>query len=578
MKGIKLVALVVVTLLICVGGWFFLRPSPVTGPALAEMLPANTLISLELINLEENIEKFKTGRLGQKLKETDINAVMQTFGIPAEQIEMFNKGLEESLSLINSTIFKELFGRDTVIALLPFDILPEQEVESSLSSIVLVSRTKHRSGVLELFNMFIAKQMQVQTHKIDEYEVKSMEVEENIHVYYTLVDGVMLSTFDPATMKTCLDLRKVDQVSLADNRHYQDLSERLLTNDSTVFFFNNTKGLYENLVQNITAFADKEDGNINEALEAFKGMEGFDAMAYSSYDNGGHMIWDRALIMFDKGRMKPVYANMYDFAPEENKTLGMTPENSMIYYWANSLDLSILREFYIEKLKIDEATLDDIETKFVANTGVSFDEVVAAFGTQASFLVTDIKTGGPFPIPVFGFLFQAEDQNTIDKLISTSVQKSQMGLEEEQVDGITIKYVVLPFGTDVQPAYAFYNGFCIVAINRQLLKEIINVDKTGGGVADAQAFKDVNRELPDKTNAISYFKTDVLLDKLQILAEWGRNMSGMADPQAVEKSTVVLNKLVNPVLDGLKMYKSFCAHTEIRDNEIEVNSCLKIER
>ena len=214
----------------------------------------------------------------------------------------------------------------------------------------------------------------------------------------------------------------------------------------------------------------------------------------------------------------------------------------------------------------------------MANTGVSFDEVIAAFGTQASFLVTDIKTGGPFPIPVFGFLFQARDQTTIDKLIRTSVQKSQMGLEVEHAEGVTIKYVILPFGTDVQPAYAFYNGFCVVATNRQLLKEIINVDKAGGGIAGVQAFKDVNKGLPVKTNAISYFKTDVLLDKIQVIAEWGRNMSGMANPKAVEGSTVALNKLVNPVLDGLKMYQTFCAHTEFRDKEIEVNSCLEIER
>lgn len=578
MKGIKRVALVVILLLICVGAWFLLRPTPVTGPALAEMLPADTLIALELINLEESIEKFKTSRLGQKLKETDLNAVMQAFGTSAEQIETFNKGVGEIVSLINSTIFKELFGRDTVIALLPFNIRPEQEIETSLSSLVFVSRTKHRSGVVELLNMFISKQMQTQTHKIDESEVKGMEVEENIHVYYTFVDGLMISTFDLETMKTCLDLRRNNQVSLADNRHYQDLSSRLFTNDSTAFVFNNTKGLYENVVRNIPAFADDEDEKINEAIETFRGMEGFDAMAYSSYDNGGDMTWDRTLIVFDKSRMKPVYAKMYDFAPEENKTLGMTPENAMIYYWANSLDLSILREFYIEKLKLDEATLDDIETKFVAHTGVSFDEAVAAFGTQVSFLVTDIKTGGPFPIPVFGLLFQAENQSTIDKLISTSVQKSQMGLEEEQVDGITVKYVILPFGTDIQPAYAFYNGFCIVAINRQLLKKIINVDKTGGGIAGVQAFKDVNKGWPDKANGISYFKADVFLDKIQVLAEWGRNMSGMVNPQAAEKSTVLLNNLVNPVLDGLKMYKAFCARTEMRDNEIEVNSCLKIER
>ncbi len=578
MKGAKLIILVLVAVLICVGAWFMLRPRAVTGPALAEMLPADTLLSIELINLDQTIEEFKTSRLGEKLKEVDINSVLQAFNAPAEQIEKINKLKDSILSTVDSVVFKELFGGDAVIALLPFNIRSEEGFEKILSSIVLVSRTKHRAAVVEFISMVISKHLETQTHQLHDYEITSLMTEGGFTVYYGIVDDLLIATFDLDTMIACLELRKANEASLANTRYYQDLSGRVFTGDSTIFCFNNTKKLYENLVENITAFSDKEDEKVNEVLEGFKNMEGFDAIAYSSSRDGGDLIRDRALLVFDKSRMPPVYARMYSFEPEENKTLGMVPENSMVYYWSNSLDASILKDLYLDELKLDDAAIERIETEFLSNTGISLDKAAGAFGNQAGFFISDIKTGGLFPIPEIGILLQIKDQNTAEKLISTLFQKPGMRLEQENVDDVTIKYMILPMGADIQPAYAFYNGFCVVSINRQMIKEIMRMDKAGSGIAAAQAFKEGQKGMTDKNNAVSFIRIDPLLDKIKAVAEWGRNMGAMANPEAVEKGTVVLNNLVYPVLDGLKDYKSFSARTVIRNGEIEVLSCTNIER
>jgi len=37
--------------------------------------------------------------------------------------------------------------------------------------------------------------------------------------------------------------------------------------------------------------------------------------------------------------------------------------------------------------------------------------------------------------------------------------KSGMVLQKEEFNDIKINYIMLPFGNDVQPAYAFFNGF-----------------------------------------------------------------------------------------------------------------------
>lgn len=91
MKKVGLfVIIIAVMTVIAVGGWYYLKP-PRKGVASAEVLPADTLLMVELFDLEKSINDFKTGKLGQKLKEIALADVMQKLEVPSEVIAKYKK-------------------------------------------------------------------------------------------------------------------------------------------------------------------------------------------------------------------------------------------------------------------------------------------------------------------------------------------------------------------------------------------------------------------------------------------------------------------------------------------------------
>ncbi|MBW2167459.1 MAG: hypothetical protein JRG74_15665 [Deltaproteobacteria bacterium] len=114
----KVIIFIVVLGLVAIGTSYLLKPAHKEVKP-AKLLPADTLLMVELVNLEKSIDGFKSGKLGQKLKEIDLTGVMQNLEVPIKAIEEYEKTKSAVLSTLDSMLFKELFGQETVLAVLP---------------------------------------------------------------------------------------------------------------------------------------------------------------------------------------------------------------------------------------------------------------------------------------------------------------------------------------------------------------------------------------------------------------------------------------------------------------------------
>jgi hypothetical protein len=574
----KVVMLIVVLGLVAIGTSYFLKTAHKEVKP-AELLPADTLLMVELVNLEKSIDGFKSGKLGQKLNEIDLTGVMQDLEVPIKAIEEYEKTKSAVLSTLDSMLFKELFGQETVLAVLPLKIdrLTPEGLKKALGSLVLISRPKSRAELIEFASRILAKNLKFQTEVYAGNEVKSFELNSDITVHYSLADGLLVATLDRQAIKTCLDLRKNQQPSLDQNEYYQNLRSKLASPETKTFVYNNTKKLYESIL-NISRLIIKEEefSDMERSLAAFNGLK---AIGYASYDDGSDLLQNRTLVMIDKKGLEPVYAKAYCSEPGENKTLQIVPDNTLFYYWANNMYLKSFWDIYFENQYLnDEEEKESMKTSLEKETGVSFDEVLQAFGKQFGLILTDINTGGLFPIPKLTFFVEIANQDTVAKLMDSVTQKSGMVLQKEEFNDIKINYIMLPFGNDVQPAYAFFNGFCLVSINHQLIKDIISTYKNGDNITTDKDFLAVNKGLTDKNNNIMFVKFDQLIDKIKELVIFGRNMTVLKDQGEAEKAAIVISGVINPALDGLKMYRTIGSRSFTKGDEIEADIYYKIDR
>ena len=573
----KVVILIVVLGLVAIGTFYLLKPAHKEVKP-AKLLPADTLLMVELVNLEKSIDGFKSGKLGQKLKEIDLTGVMQNLEVPIKTIDEYKKAKSAVLSTLDSMLFKELFGQETVLAILPLKIdhLTPEGLKKALGSLVLISRPKSRAELVEFVNQILAKNLKFQTEVYAGYEIKSFELDYDITVHYSLADGLLVATLDRQAIKNCLDLRKNQQPSLDQNEYYQNLRGKLASSATKAFVYNNTKKMYESILT-ISRLIIKEEkfSGMERSLAGFKGLK---AIGYASYDDGSDLLQNRTLVMIDKKGLEPVYAKAYCSKPGENKTLQIVPDNTLVYYWANNLYLKSFWDIYFENQYLNDEEKESIKTGLEKETGVSFDDVLQAFGNQFGLILTDINTGGPFPIPKLTFFVEIANQDTVAKLMDSVTQKSGMVLQKEEFNDIKINYIMLPFGNDVQPAYAFFNGFCLISINHQLIKNIISTYKNGDNITTNKDFLAVNKGLTDKNNNIMFVKFDQLIDKIKELIILGRNMMALKDQGEAEKADRVISEVINPAMDGLKMYRTIGSRTFTKENEIEADIYYKIDR
>ena len=212
-KSLIVIISVLALALVCAIALYFLKPSPPVGITPAELLPVDTILTLELVDLEKSIDEFKSSKMGKKLKEADIIGVMKTQGTERETIENYAKMKSAFWNTVDSLLFKELFGSRVWVAMLPLTINQQPDFNDVLSSVVLISQTKHPTGLVDFFNRVITKKPEYKTEKYDGYEITNFELDKNIIVYYSLNDNYLIATFDLKTLQKCLDLKTNPQPS-----------------------------------------------------------------------------------------------------------------------------------------------------------------------------------------------------------------------------------------------------------------------------------------------------------------------------------------------------------------------------
>ncbi|MCK4619704.1 MAG: hypothetical protein KAT52_07140, partial [Desulfobacterales bacterium] len=100
----------------------------------------------------------------------------------------------------------------------------------------------------------------------------------------------------------------------------------------------------------------------------------------------------------------------------------------------------------------------------------------------------------------------------------------------------------------------------------------------GDNITTDKDFLAVNKGLTDKNNNIMFVKFDQLIDKIKELVIFGRNMMVLKDQGKAEKTAIVISGVINPALDGLKMYRTIGSRTFTKEDEIEADIYYKIDK
>jgi hypothetical protein len=188
-----------------------------------------------------------------------------------------------------------------------------------------------------------------------------------------------------------------------------------------------------------------------------------------------------------------------------------------------------------------------------------------------------LNMGGMFPIPELALFVQVRQPDVIDQLIRHQAEQFNLPVLKESYKGTDLQYVMLPLGEDMSPAYAFSKGFCTLALNRTLLKSMLDEDGTNR-LSSHPSFKAVNQGLTDENNQVFYMRTDGLVAKTRDIVNWALTWMAMAKPNEGDQVRQIVELGVYPLLDGLSMFKAMGGRTYTQGDRINSDMQMLLDR
>lgn len=527
-----------------------LRPQPLEP---TELVPEDALLLIDAADAAAAGQTFLSSRFGRTLKGIRWAAVLDQLEVPP----LLRKPAEEQLAslqhLLAHPLLQEAFSRRTVLALLP----PEPEalaaapLDTLLTRALLLTAPPPEGGAAFL-DLLKTEKKQPDLLYHHGMGILVLELEQGRKLHAALVGGqIALSLgLEPVQQSIDLFIRHFiyKRNGLAARRDYAELKQEAGARDD---FF-----LYADLARLKALLAGEA------ALPPLETTSGIRSMALFHRPDGETAKLTTVLRFAPEELRQPLQKKIYTAAPVANRTLAKMPNSLLLYVWSGWLQPDCWRQSLIDSGRQESA--DKTDAWFKAQTGLSFGEILSLFGQEFSVNIAEISTTGLFPVPRLCFVLEVRALKKAEIFLSRLL--SGLPIKREKLpNGVTLVTLQAAKGM-LQPSYAFADGFLYLADSREQLVAILA--ESGGRMQDDASFQAVDTGKGQPSNLLIFARAAQLTDGLKELAAWGGTMIAVRNDLAGEKSKVLIDQVIMPLIDSLGGFESVSLRSFTRNGEL----------
>ena len=454
--------------------YFSRSTSPVDSEYYADYLPTETLATVSLIDLKGLTDSFPASSLGKFLAKPTVHGIMTELGAAPEDIDSYDEMYDGLAGVMTNPAFRQVFGDDAVVAVLSPDPArlrtePEQEVQHSL----LVFGTSSVSGPLDSFARLVMSKS-VTKETVDGLKLTRIQLDENEVIYGYADGGVLVLAYAPDNIAQAIKQKQAGG----------GLQESAFFAAAKKFWSESAEGreyahTYVNIAQIQSLLAASEEQKAREAADFLQGFKGVGSVIV---DQQGELnITTR--MEYDFASLNELIRHQYQSISKENLSLDLLTPQTLVYYWASTLD----KEFVKGLLSAtDEEQYKQADARVQKELGLSLDEIIAAVGPQSGMVVNEIVNTGLFPLPKVIFFLQIRDhkvaQLVLDNVRSKIGERGFAAEQSQEVNGHTIYFwSVLP-GEATQPAMVLTDNMLYIANGKSSLETLIAGDRSPAAV------------------------------------------------------------------------------------------------
>lgn len=503
-----------------------------------QILSEDVLAYVRVNNPQEDLQKLMASPLWRTLTQLDYDSLQQKKLITAKQ-RFFMDWLKNELPRVSSEIsFKTVLGREVVVSFyapqqLDSDSLEAEStvltapwLEEILSNILIIGRVDPQFQLIEFLSGFSNQFFQYVATESVEYKKHTIYLitlrNTNIQLGFVRIKDLLIIGLGEKTARRSIDVFEGSSPSLAANKEFKKLIQNY-SKPVSGFFYGNIQETAE-LIKNYFNKNNLNPSKTASGEDFSKTISGLTKIGASA--QWGKLSMFKVDFLYNAERVAPSLKQMYaSCAPRENKTVFFIPKEVLIYQWGNCIDFNYYWEEIqkeIEKKESHSSGIDSREQikKIEDILGFSIKEIALSLGDEMGGYLTNIDENSRIPIPHLVLFIKMNDQKKIEKVFKNIFDQFMMTPQEEVYSKIPIQSMVLPLGESVQPSYCFLDEYLLVGMNRQVIKESIDIFR--GKALSLAAQEELSKEvfsLKRKNTGFLFLRIDKTLAKMESIIQ-----------------------------------------------------------
>ena len=568
----KIFVLALIAALIASGLFFFFKGEKKSLTTPTAFIPEDVLVCITQKDLGRMLDDFKKSRLGKTFGQIDFVKMAEDMGVPQESITSLKKGQDDTNDFLNGPIFKEIFNNEFTIALLPVQAPNLENLTGRIEEhLLLIAKPGHGTQLIDLLTSGLVKVANQTSVSYGSHTIKLSQLEKGRTLAAISVQDLVLIAFDERIIRESLDCYDKKKRSLQDNEGFLKLRETFKDPVSFSYF-----GM-ESLQKQMGMLLEKTDLKQKDLLkDVWRKWSGLQAAGYGVWREAGR-IRDKGVFVVDNEKLDPALRNFYATPSEKNASLAIVPQNVLAYYWTNTMDFPAYWKMYLQRSDFSQQKIDAIREGAKRQLGTDIETILGLLDKQCGLMVQDGEGKRFFPVPDFSMFVRLKDSNRLSTLAQKFLKNNALQVQTQDYKGVQItSMAAFPQG-GLMPVYMIHDQYLVAASSMAMIKQIIDTMKEGHGLVENPRFQKVSSGLLDENNSVGYLRIGEMMHAVKGLVGWGRAIVAIQGQGNARKTAIVIDRLVNPLLDGLSMYSDFGLRSRIAPDQILVESTTVIE-
>lgn len=441
-----------------------------SGPAAgseyyADYLPADTLASVSLLDLQGLSEHFPQSALGMSLAKPVMHDIMTELGATALDLQKYDDLYDGLADLLTNPALQQIFGDDAAIALLPPDPArlkgnPAKELQNSL---IAFGTSASASSIDSIARLTMSKDFAQEN--VGGLDMTRIRLDDNEVMYGCALDGVVMLAYDAGRITAAAQqkksgggLRGSPLFAMTKTFWAESAAEQQYAKS------------YLNLAKLRDLLAAAEQRELRAAaayLQGFKSLGGTAAL-----HQGDLRLATRA--EYDLAALHEAIRRHYQARAEKNLSLALLTEKTPFYYWCSTLDPQSAKRLLSAA---GTAQYEAADSAVRQELDLSIEQIMAAFGPQMGMTVGGIVNTGIFPLPKAVLFLQIQQLETARQVVGTLRAKiAERGFAQEQTDEVNghsiYSWSLLPTEA-THPALALTGNMLYFANGEASLKTVL---------------------------------------------------------------------------------------------------------